>query len=296
MSTNDIRIAAAPISWGVCEVPGWGHQLSPERVLGEMRELGVTAAETGPEGFLPTSPAELRDTLATYDLRCVGSFVPVVLHRPDHDPAPAVEAVLDRLETSGGDVLVLAAATGVDGYDARPDLSEDEWNALLANVDRLDELARRRGVTAALHPHVGTMIERRDEVYRVLENSSIGLCLDTGHLLIGGTDPLEVTRAYTHRITHAHLKDVKVDLAEQVQRGEITYTDAVAQGMYVPLGAGEAKVGEVVSTLVDAGFDGWYVLEQDTILGDEADGDAAAGNVAVSMSFLRKAAQRPVRA
>lgn len=295
MTTTELRIAAAPISWGVCEVPGWGYQLSPERVLGEMRELGVTAAETGPEGFLPSSPSALRDTLAGYDLRCVGSFVPVVLHKADHDPTPAVSEVLDRLETSGGDVLVLAAATGVDGYDDRPDLSEAEWTTLLANLDRLGDLAESRGVTAALHPHVGTMIEKRDEVYRVLENSSIGLCLDTGHLLIGGTDPLEVTQAFTDRITHAHLKDVKVELAEKVQRGELTYTDAVAQGMYVPLGAGEARIARVVGTLVDAGFGGWYVLEQDTILGDEADGDAAAGNVAVSMSFLRKVAQRPVQ-
>ncbi|MAU82745.1 MULTISPECIES: sugar phosphate isomerase/epimerase family protein [Gordonia] len=295
MTTTDLRIAAAPISWGVCEVPGWGYQLSPERVLGEMRELGVTAAETGPEGFLPSAPAQLRDTLAAYDLRCVGSFVPVVLHQADHDPAPAVNEVLDRLETSGGDVLVLAAATGVDGYDDRPDLTEVQWNTLLANLDRLGALAASRGVTAALHPHVGTMVEQRDEVYRVLENTTIGLCLDTGHLLIGGTDPLEMTQAYTDRITHAHLKDVRIELAEKVQRGEMTYTDAVAQGMYVPLGAGEAKIAKVVATLVDAGFDGWYVLEQDTILTDETDGDAAAGNVAVSMSFLRKAAARPVR-
>ncbi len=295
MTDTDLRIAAAPISWGVCEVPDWGHQLAPERVLGEMRDLGVTAAETGPEGFLPSAPAELRDTLASYGLKCVGSFVPVVLHKADHDPAPEVNEVLDRLETSGGDVLVLAAATGVDGYDDRPDLSDAEWNTLLSNLDRLGELAAARGVTAALHPHVGTMIEKRDEVYRVLENSSIGLCLDTGHLLIGGTDPLEVTQSFTDRIRHAHLKDVRVDLAEQVQRGELTYTQAVAQGMYVPLGAGDARIARVVGTLVDAGYDGWYVLEQDTILADEADGDAAAGNVAVSMSFLRKAAQRPVR-
>lgn len=295
MTATDLRIAAAPISWGVCEVPGWGHQLSPARVLGEMRELGVTAAETGPEGFLPTSPTELRDTLAAYDLRCVGSFVPVVLHRTDHDPTAAVVDVLDRLDTSGGDVLVLAAATGRDGYDDRPELSVAEWKTLLANLDRLGALARRRGVTAALHPHVGTMIETRDEVYRVLENSAIGLCLDTGHLLIGGTDPLEVTERFTDRITHTHLKDVRIDLSRQVRRGEMTYTDAVARGMYVPLGAGEADVGQVVSTLVDAGFGGWYVLEQDTILTDEADGDTAAGNVAASIAFLRSFTQRPVQ-
>ncbi|GAA1480000.1 sugar phosphate isomerase/epimerase [Gordonia sinesedis] len=295
MTTTDLRIAAAPISWGVCEVPGWGYQLERDRVLGEMRELGVTAAETGPQGFLPNDPGELRDFLASYDLRCVGSFLPVVLHDADHDPAGDVADVLDRLHTSGGDVLVLAAATGVDGYDDRPDLDESQWETLLANLDRIAAQTADRGVLAVLHPHVGTMIERRDEVYRVLQSSTIGLCLDTGHLLIGGTDPVELTRGFTDRVRHAHLKDVRIDLAEQVQRGETTYTEAVAAGMYVPLGAGDARIADVVATLVDSGYDGWYVLEQDTILGSEDDGDVAAGNVAVSMAFLRKVSARPVR-
>ncbi|MDP4971938.1 MAG: inosose dehydratase, partial [Pontimonas sp.] len=51
MST--VRIAGAPISWGVCEVPGWGHQMGPDRVLTEMSALGLEAMEFGPLGFLP---------------------------------------------------------------------------------------------------------------------------------------------------------------------------------------------------------------------------------------------------
>ncbi|WLP89802.1 sugar phosphate isomerase/epimerase family protein [Gordonia sp. NB41Y] len=296
MITTHPRIAAAPISWGVCEVPDWGYQLHAERVLGEMRDLGVTAAETGPDGFLPTDPAALRDTLAAYDLQCVGSFVPVVLHDADHDPAPAVRAVITRLLVSGGDVLVLAAATGTDGYDSRPELDDDAWRTLLTNLDRLDAIAAESGIVAALHPHVGTMIERNPEVLRVLEDSSIGLCLDTGHLLIGGTDPLEISEAFAGRVRHAHLKDVRADLARRVQHGELTYTEAVAAGMYVPLGAGNARIERVVRTLRDNDYDGWFVLEQDTILADEAAGDSAAADVAVSMSFLRSACRPEIRA
>jgi inosose dehydratase len=44
-----VRIAGAPISWGVCEVPGWGHQLDPDRVLAEMRDAGLAATEFGPD-------------------------------------------------------------------------------------------------------------------------------------------------------------------------------------------------------------------------------------------------------
>ena len=86
------------------------------------------------------------------------------------------------------------------------------------------------------------MIEHGDEVQRVLEGSSISLCLDTGHLLIGGTDPAELTRQVPHRIAHTHMKDVDLGLARQVQSGRRTYTEAVRDGMYRPLGDGDVDV------------------------------------------------------
>ena len=113
----------------------------------------------------------------------------------------------------GPGVVVLAAATGLDGYDARPILDEQQWATLLSNLDRLADIVAARGLTAVLHPHVGTMVESRSEVDRVLTGSTIPLCLDTGHLLIGGTDPLALTKEVPERIKHAHLKDVDAALA-----------------------------------------------------------------------------------
>src|SRR4051794_40003580 len=151
-----IRVAGAPISWGVCEVPGWGEQLPADRVLAEMRELGLAATEFGPDGFLPVEPAARAEVLRSYDLAAVGGFVPVVLHDPDHDPVPGVDAALDAFVASGADTLVLAAATGADGYDERPQLDDAGWKRLLVNLDRLAELAAGRGIAPTLHPHVGT--------------------------------------------------------------------------------------------------------------------------------------------
>ncbi|GGG13364.1 inosose dehydratase [Rhodococcoides trifolii] len=294
MST--IRVAGAPISWGVCEVPGWGYQISPERVLAEMRDAGLTATEVGPEGFLPTEPSELAATLDRFSLTCVGGFVPVLLHDADHDPVPEVQPLLDAFVASRAEVLVLAAVTGVDGYDSRPVLDDSQWETLLRNLDRLHRAAADRGIRAVLHPHVGTMIEQRDEVFRVLDGSVIPLCLDTGHLLIGGTDPMELVTAAPHRITHAHLKDVSLPLAARVQSGELTYTEAVAQGMYTPLGTGDVDISSVVNTLLDAGFDGWFVLEQDTILGDEPVDEGPVLDVVKSVAFLRSVVDARVAA
>ena len=232
------RIAGAPISWGVCEVPGWGYQLDAGTVLDQMRELGLAATEFGPDGFLEVTPAAKAAQLASYGLRAVGGFLPVLLHDPAHDPMPEVDRFIDSCVACGAGVVVLAAYTGVDGYDARPELDDAGWTTLLGNLDRIADHARTRGVVAALHPHIGTMVETGEETERVLSGSSVGLCVDTGHLLVGGGDPVAITAAHPDRVLHVHLKDVDAAMAARVRSGEITFGDAVRDGMFRPLGAG----------------------------------------------------------
>ncbi|WP_037857799.1 TIM barrel protein [Streptomyces sp. NRRL S-340] len=271
------RVAGAPISWGVCEVPGWGYQLAPDLVLRQMREVGLTATEFGPDGFLPDAPADKAATLASHGLRAVGQFVPVVLHDPDHDPLPAVRAAITGLLAADARTVVVAAATGADGYDDRPVLDAAGWSALLANLDRISAAAHEAGLVATLHPHVGTMIETGEETERVLDGSGIGLCLDTGHLIIGGGDPVALAARRTDRIAHMHLKDVRLDLADRVRAGRMTYTEAVAAGMYVPLGTGDVDVAAIVGLLEADGYAGWYVLEQDTVLAAAPGAQGGAG-------------------
>ena len=281
------RIAGAPISWGVCEVPGWGYQLGTERVLTEMGMAGLVATEFGPDGFLPDDPHAKAELLASYGLRAVGGFVPVVLHDTKLDPLPEIEAALAGFTAADAGVMVLAAASGLDGYDVRPELDADGWRALCAQADRIAELAARFGVLACLHPHVGTMVETRSDVRRLLEGAEIPLCLDTGHLMVGGTDPAELAREVPERIVHTHLKDVNEALAARVREGELSYTDAVRAGMYRPLGQGDADIAGIVATLESRGYDGWYVMEQDTVLDGEPKGAGPVEDVIAGAEFLK---------
>jgi inosose dehydratase len=280
------RVAGAPISWGVCEVPGWGYQLPADRVLAEMRAVGLTATEFGPEGYLPSDPGQRSALLADYGLNAAGGFVPVVLHEPAIDPLAAVDRALDAFGGARA-VLVLAAATGRPGYDARPELDADGWSALLSNLDRAAARAAERGRLATLHPHIGTMVEKPGEVSRVLDGSGIALCLDTGHLLIGGTDPAELARTAAARIGHVHLKDVTAAVANQVAGGQISYAEAVAGGLYRPLGQGDVDVAGVVGALEAVGYRGWYVLEQDTILDAPPRDEGPVRAVRESLYYLR---------
>ncbi len=281
------RIAGAPISWGVCEVPNWGYQLAPSRVLDEMRDVGLAATELGPEGFLPADPGQMAGVLAAHDLTAVGGFTPVVMHRTGHDPLPEIDRVLEQYDATGAKVLVLSATSGLDGYDSRPTLDNDGWELLLGNLNRISNRAAEHGVSAVLHPHVGTMVETGDEVQRVLGGSSISLCLDTGHLLIGGTDPADLTRQAPDRIAHTHLKDVNNQIADKVRSGRLTYYDAVIEGMYRPLGTGDVDVEAIVSTLQANGYAGWYTLEQDTVLTEAPRGEGPVTDVHTSADYVR---------
>ena len=226
-------------------------------------------------------------TLKQHDLHAIGGFTPLLLHRPEHDPVAEVAELLTTYQATDADTLVLSAITGLDGYDERPELEDTGWRTLLANLDRLAALAAEHDVRAVLHPHVGTMVQGPDEVQRVLDGSRIALCLDTGHLLIGGTDPAELTRQAPERIAHTHMKDVDSRLARQVQDGRRTYTEAVGEGMYRPLGAGDVDFQAIVEHLRKQGYQGWYVLEQDTILAEEPRGEGPLADVRASVAYLR---------
>jgi len=288
------RVAGAPISWGVCEVPGWGYQLPADRVLTEMAEVGFSATELGPDGFLPASPAVARELLGEHGLTCLGGFVPVVLHAEgptdgsaDDRPIATLREQVAHLAALGAGVLVLAADTGLAGYDTRPDLDAGGWDRLLARLATAAGVAARAGLTVTLHPHVGTMVESGADVARVLDGSDIGLCLDTGHLLIGGSDPAALARAHAARVAHVHLKDVDAALAARVRSGDIGYAAAVAAGLYRPLGGGDIDIAGIVGSLERSGYHGWYVLEQDTVLAAGPDPDAGPKlDVAASLDRL----------
>jgi inosose dehydratase len=285
----DERLAAAPISWGVCEVPGWGVQLPPVTVLAEMRVLGFRATEFGPAGYLGSGAGEIRGLLARHELTLVGGFLPVVLHDRDasRTSLASAQATAALYAACGGRFLVSAAVA--DAAWSQPGLLDcSGWRRLAEGLAELDEVAGTAGLVHVLHPHVDTLVQTREDVERVLELSGVALCLDTGHLVLGGADPLALAQEARDRIRHVHLKDVDGSVAERLRAGELSFVEAVQAGLFRPLGAGDAPVAETVAALEAAGYGGWYVLEQDTaFVSAAATTDGPADDVRRSIDYLR---------
>ena len=261
------RLAGAPISWGVCEVPGWGVELPPRRVLGEMRELGLTATELGSDGYLPTDPSELRDLCAEYDITMIGGFVPLDVHQAEQLDATitAAHRAAALMSAAGGTVFVTSSVTDWD-WGPRSELSAADWAFAAETLSRVDDIVAEYGMTQAIHPHLRTVLETRADIEALLEVSDVGWTFDMGHMQIGGMDPLEFIDIAFDRIRHVHLKDVVMDLAAPVLAGEHSIMDGVQAGMFCNLGRGDVPIGEIVSRLEARGYDQWYVLEQDAAI------------------------------
>jgi inosose dehydratase len=262
--------------------------LPPERVLREMASLGLRATELGPIGYLPLDATQLRETLDAHGLRLVGAFIPLVLHEPSAADAYAeADRMAGLLAAAGADVCVAAVVVDQQ-WSPRRELSDAEWERVVRRLDEVQEIASRHGLTLALHPHAGTLVEQAADVERVLADSDVGWCIDSGHLLIGGIDPATFIRDNAERIVHVHLKDVDAALAARVRAGELSLVAATQAGLFRPLGQGDSGIEEVVRLLDRNGYERWLVLEQDTaITGREPpEGDGPVLDVARSIEYL----------
>ncbi len=286
-----MRVAGAPISWGVSELPGWGHRMPPDRVLAEMRQVGLEATELGPPGYLPADASARGELLERHRMRLVAGFVAAVLHDPSGRPLEEIDHEATTLAASGAEVVVVAAALGGETYDNRRGLNASEWRRLAKTLGEAAEAAIEHGLILAFHPHAGTAVATASDVERLLETTQVDLCLDTGHLFLGGADPAAIACDAGGRIRHVHLKDVDSTVAGRLRAGEVSYADAVRQGLYKPLGQGDLDIDAVFTRLQEAGYQGWFVLEQDTALTAEPEpqsGPAAAARQ--SLEYFRRIA------
>jgi inosose dehydratase len=284
------RVAAAPISWGVCEAPGWGLMLPADRVLGEARQLGITAFEQGALGWLPEDPVALRAKLDEYGMQLIGGFVPLVLHDPSRsaDMLAIADRIAGNLQLAGGSTFNTAIVGSLEDW-FRPELDDAAWAELFVNLGRIDEICDARGIVQAVHPHVDTLVELADEFQRFLDSCDTKVCFDTGHLTIGGADPVALARDHADRIALVHLKDVDPDAAARERSGELTLMEATQAGMFPSLGDGMVRLAEVIEVLEASGYDGWYVMETDVALldGEPPLGGGPMLGVERSLAFLR---------
>jgi len=270
-----IKIGTAPVSWGIMEVEGWDGRVAYGRVLDEMAEAGYEGTELGPYGYLPSEPERLLAELSSRGLRLVSAFVPLHLAEPQRHEAGFREAIKvagllaraeARLIVLAGDMTEARMAVAGRVIEERDGMNEQHWQCAVEILTRIAKACRELGLATAFHHHAGTLVETPNEIERLCENTDpalIGLCLDTGHFFYGGGDPVEAVRKYGPRIWHLHLKDVRLPVLESVRRDRVGFLEAVRRDVFCELGEGAVDFPRITQGLMNCGYDGWAVVEQD---------------------------------
>ena len=250
-----MRLASAPVTWGVWErTIGRDDLVPPELLLETMRGLGYNATELGPPGYF--SP----QLLERHGLELVGGFAPLRFEDEaafGEDVAVWLDPVIEIMRETGARGPVVLAGGERDGPHPPPD------DAFFARVNRAVERCRSGGVPVVFHHHAATSVESPAEIEALLARTDVGICYDTGHALVGGGDPVEIARMCGDRIEHLHLKDVDPAVLARVRNGELALEDAWAGDLFCAFGDGAVDFGRVLAEL--DGYDGWTVLEQDRV-------------------------------
>jgi inosose dehydratase len=285
MAATGLRIASAPVSFGVDEImidDAW--MPAPDDMLDWMVEIGFEGTELGPPGFLGNAE-QVRERLTSRGLELVGSFLPSHFSRAER--AADDQALLRenlRLVADGAPAGSRPYAVLCDHFD-EPDrralsgriadhpetwLSAARFATLMDNLHRSAEIARSLGFEPVLHPHAGTYIETADEIDRVMNRmdpSLLGLCLDTGHFRFGGADPIQAAHDYHQLIRHVHVKDCRAAIMDGVKAEGEDLDEALRRGVFCQLGTGDSQISGVIEALRAHDYTGWLVIEQDQFLG-----------------------------
>ncbi|MBK5291218.1 MAG: TIM barrel protein [Acidobacteriia bacterium] len=265
----NIIAANAPVSWGVMEVDGFSQPIPPGIFLDELSSAGYTGTELGPYGYLPTDAALLRLELSGRSLALISAFVPLPLKEPNADLA-AVSRTGKLLAALGARHMVLADAMwpereAIAGRvpDSGCRLHKEDWRVVADNIERAVASAAALDLRCVFHHHAGTYIETPDEIAQLLELTALGLCLDTGHFVYGGGDPVDAVRQYGPRVEYLHFKDVDAARLAGCRTQGLGFLDAVRAGVFCPLGKGCVRFPELLKELDKIGYRGWAVVEQD---------------------------------
>lgn len=263
-----VRIGINPITWTNDDVPELGGDTPLETCLAETALAGYRGTELG--GKFPRSSDELGPILAAHALELVsGWYDGRILDNSVDKEFEALRPHLTLLRDLGSRLVVYAdTSRGRHGaifapISQRPRLETDEWRDYGLKITELADRMADFGVGMAFHHHMGTIVETDEEVDRLMEvtGDSVGLLFDTGHCLFSGGDPQSLLERHLDRVVHFHCKDVRRPVLDKARREDMSFMDAVLEGIFTVPGDGAVDFGALLAPLARRGYQGWLIVE-----------------------------------
>ena len=272
-SDGVVHVANAPVSYGAFELTvGIDPDVpSADEVLDAISASGYEGVDLGPVGYFGTG-AELAAALGGRSLGLAGGYLEADV---TSDPARArsdldalmecFDAVSEGVPTYLRPRPTIALVLGGLSPSEQAKTERDLWRNAESILGLLTAGSRDRGYEPCLHNELGTLISSEADVARGMQLSDISLCLDTGHYFAGGGDPLAALRTWGDRICQVHVKDSHREPYLRVIADGRPVSSIWNEEVFCRLGDGEAEVRPFLEALVQSGYSGWLVVEQDIL-------------------------------
>lgn len=264
-----IHVGTAPDSWGVW-FPENEKQIPWERCMDEMQQAGYEGVELGPWGYFPNDYEALKEELDKRDLKLVagtvgGNYVDDTSIDEMMKTIDQLAPLLLKFPTAKYVVLLVDMYTDLmTGEDVMPrELTQEQWQKVYRNVQRVCDYVRKFGLIPALHPHVDCYIQTEEQIERVLDNTDVQLCLDTGHHVYGGGEPISFFKKHYSRIPYLHVKECDMEVKKLMDQNAWSFAKAVSEGIMCEPGKGSINFKELFDYMKETGYNGWVVVEQD---------------------------------
>jgi inosose dehydratase len=296
-----VEIANAPCSYGAFEVTVGVDPNVPDGLglLDYVAEAGYAGIDLGPVGYLGEG-IELRDRLSARGLTLAGGYVPLSFSDPVafETDLSYLDGLLDIFDLSpeGPKPRPTLADAGSAERKAHPGMAAEHrdlgfdgvgWRRFADGVARAADRCRERGYEPTFHHHTGTYVEAVWEIEQMLELTDVGLCLDTGHLLVGGGDPAQAIRDWAGRINHLHLKDARLEVVAKIVTDAAPLEELWRRRAFCALGQGDVDMEDVLSAIANIGYSGWLIVEQDIFPDREGFLQHAATDQIANREWLR---------
>ena len=264
-----IQVGTAPDSWGVW-FPDHSKQPPWERCMDEMQAAGYAGVELGPWGYFPNTHAELKEALDARNLTLVAGTVGGNFLSDDSvarmiATIDEMAAVITHFDDAKYIVLLPAMYTDLETgeFCMEPNLSDEAWATYCANVQKVADHVATHGLEGVFHPHVDCHVETEAEIERLLADTNVNLCFDTGHHVYGGGEPISFFKKHHTRMPYLHIKDCDLAVKAKMDEEKWSFAKAVIEDIMIEPGKGSIDMASLYQTLEEVGYDGWVVVEQD---------------------------------
>ena len=260
------KLGISPICWWNDDLVALSDDVSLEECFAQTREAGFTGLEMGRR--FPRDAAILGPMLKSNRVGICGGWHSGKLVDGDIEAEKvSIRAQMDLFKAVGAPCIVYGEiARSIQGdrgkpLAGKPKLSEAEIKVYGAKLSKFADWCAGEGMPLSYHHHMAAVIETEPELDLLMTHSSVPLCFDAGHLAFAGGDVLRAIDKHFARITHVHVKDVRMGVIAALDRGRESFLDAVMKGAFTVPGDGSLDFEAIVKRLAGHGYQGWFVVE-----------------------------------